>query len=125
MKEEEAPLPELDLIFRTQIPTVKRIPQQCRNAISRVFTGVMNQCYNAVSTEAKVRAWQKQFMFWKCVCRMQPQIRGGKKKKLKRLESLRAALLDRLARWKKGEYVDLWSEACTAYPVQNRPARGH
>jgi hypothetical protein len=54
---------------------------------------------------------------------MQPQIRGGKKKKLKRLESLRAALLDRLARWKKGEYVDLWSEACTAYPVQNRPAR--
>ena len=121
--EADAPLPELDAIFRKQIPTVKRIPQQCRNAISKAFTAIMSECYTAGTKEAKVRAWKKQFMFWKCVCRMQPQVRGGRKKKLKRMESLRAALLDRLARWKKREYAELWEEACTAYPEQKRPPR--
>jgi hypothetical protein len=62
-------------------------------------------------------------MFFKCVCRMQPQIRGGRKKKLKRMESLRSALLDRVSRWNQGEFAELWSEACTVYGGPSRPAR--
>ena len=112
----------MSAIFRTQIPTVKRLPQQCRNVISKAFAKCLTQCCSAVSEEAKVRAWKRQFMFWKCICRMQPQVRGGRKKKMKRMESLRAALLDRLARWNRGEYAELWEEACSAYAVQ-RPAR--
>jgi hypothetical protein len=46
---------------------------------------------------------------------MQPQIRGGKKKKLKRNESLRAALLARVARWNQGDHAGLWGEANAAY----------
>jgi hypothetical protein len=46
---------------------------------------------------------------------MQPSVRGGKKKKLKRNESLKKALLDRVGRWNKGEFVELWNEARKAY----------
>jgi hypothetical protein len=55
---------------------------------------------------------------------MQPQIRGGRKKKLKRMESLRTALLARLSRWNQGDFAELWKEACSAYSSQaDRPAR--
>ena len=63
-------------------------------------------------------------MFAKCVCRMQPQIRGGKKKKLRRNESLRTALLARVTRWNDGEYTELWAEGKTAYSdSKSRPPR--
>jgi hypothetical protein len=67
------------------------------------------------SQEQQVRAWQLQFMFFKCVLRMQPEIRGGKKKKLRRNENLRAGLLDRLKRWNEGKVDSLWREACKLY----------
>ena len=41
---------------------------------------------------------------------LQPEIRG-KKKKLKRNESLRVALLERLKRWNEGKVDVLWAEA--------------
>ena len=62
-----------------------------------------------------MRAWTLQFMFAKCVLRTQPGVRGGRKKKLKRNETLRLALLDRIGRWNKGEYAELWEEANTVY----------
>src|SRR5690348_4027347 len=46
---------------------------------------------------------------------MQPEIRGGKKKKLRRNENLRAGLLDRLQRWNEGHVDSLWREARKLY----------
>ena len=62
-----------------------------------------------------MRAWQLHFLFAKCVLRQQPEIRGGKKKKLKRNETLRDGLLDRLKRWNDGQVDVLWAEACKLY----------
>ena len=52
--------------------------------------------------EQELRAWKLQFLFPKCVLRVQPEVRGGRKKKLKRNETLRAGLLERLQRWNEG-----------------------
>ena len=68
-----------------------------------------------------MRAWKMQFMFAKCVLRQQPEIRGGKKKKLRRNETLCVALLDRVRRWNEGKIDELWSEACKLYPGGDRP----
>ena len=62
-----------------------------------------------------MRAWQLHFLFAKCVLRQQPEIRGGKKKKLKRNETLRDGLIDRLKRWNEGQVDVLWAEACKLY----------
>lgn len=37
-------LPSLMDIFATSIPTVKRIPQQCRVPVAKAFTTVMRRC---------------------------------------------------------------------------------
>jgi hypothetical protein len=114
----------MDEIMRTQIPTIKRFPQQCKNAVTKSFTSTMRACYSTSGETPQLRAFKLMFMFYKCVCRMQPQIRGGKKKRLKRSESLRTALLARVARWDRGEYAELWAEACTAYSdAKSRPPR--
>ena len=47
--------------------------------------------------------------------RLQPEIRGGRKKKVKRNETLVAGLWDRLQRWNEGQVDGLWSEACKLY----------
>ena len=57
--------------------------------------------------------------------RQQPEIRGGKKKKLKRNETLRAGLMERLVRWKSDKVDELWSEARTLYPGGDMPDRTH
>ena len=60
--------------------------------------GVMRHCSASGTEEKEMRAWKLQFMFGKCVLRQQPEIRGGKKKKVKRNETLRTGLMDRLTR---------------------------
>ena len=70
-----------------------------------------------------MRAWKLQFMFGKCVLRQQPEIRGGKKKKVKRNETLRTGLMDRLTRWNAGRVDELWTEACKLYPAGERPVK--
>src|ERR1700758_3209307 len=57
------PLPSLDSILRTQIPTVKRIPQQCRNPVTKAFTTLMRQCGSTSTKEVELRAWSLHFMF--------------------------------------------------------------
>ena len=122
MTDSKTVLPDMDEIMRAQIPTIKRWPQQCKNAVTKALTATLRQCYSAATEEAQIRAWKLKFMFAKCVCRMQPQIRGGRKKKLKRNESLRTALLARVTRWTDGEYSELWAEACAAYgSAKGRP----
>ena len=106
-------LPDLMDILATSIPSVKRIPQQCR--VAKAFTTVMRNCSVVGTKEQEMRAWKLQFLFPKCVLRIQPEIRGGKKKKLRRNESLRAGLLERLKRWNNGEVDVLWAEACKLY----------
>jgi hypothetical protein len=108
-------LPSLMDIFATSIPTVKRIPQQCRVSIAKAFTTVMRRCSVSGTPAQEMRAWQLHFLFAKCVLRQQPEIRGGKKKKLKRNETLRTGLLDRLKRWNEGQVDVLWAEACKLY----------
>jgi hypothetical protein len=102
-------------ILATSIPTVKRVPQQCRVPITKAFTKLMRQCSVEGTQEQQVRAWRMQFLFFKCVLRMQPEIRGGRQKKLRRNENLRAGLLDRLKRWNEGQVDGLWREACKLY----------
>ena len=51
-------------------------------------------------------------------------MRGGKKKKLKRNESLRIALLERLVRWNEGKVDVLWAEACKLYVGRSEKASG-
>ena len=89
-------------IFSTSIPSVKRIPQQCRVVVAKAFTTIMRNCCLSSSMEQEIRAWKLQFMFPKCVLRLQPEIRGGKKKKLRRNETLKVGLLERLRRWNEG-----------------------
>jgi hypothetical protein len=108
-------LPGTMEILATSIPTVKRVPQQCRVGITKTFTKLMRQCSVEATQEQQVRAWKLQFLFFKCVLRMQPAIRGGKKKKLRRNETLRAGLLDRLKRWNDGKVDELWREARKLY----------
>ena len=82
-------LPTLMDIFATSIPTVKRIPQQCPVAVAKAFTTVMRHCSTLNTLEQEMRAWKLHFLFGKCVLRQQPEVRGGKKKKLKRHETLK------------------------------------
>lgn len=110
-----ARLPDFMEILGNQIPTVKRIPQQCRTAVTQAYTTVMRACTAPGTPDANIRAWKLLFMFSKTVLRMQPSVRGGKKKKLKRNESLKKALLDRVSRWNKGEFSELWLESNKAY----------
>ena len=77
-------LPSLMDIFSTSIPTVKRIPQKCRVSVAKAYTTVMRHCSTSGSAELEMRAWKMQFLFAKCVLRQQPEVRGGKKKKLRR-----------------------------------------
>ena len=58
-------------------------------------------------------------MFAKCVLRQQPEVRGGRKKKLRRNETLSAA---QVTRWNEGKVDELWSEARTLYPGGDRRA---
>ena len=113
-------LPALMDIFATSIPSVKRIPQQCRVAVAKAFTTIMRNCSVEGTQDQQMRAWKLQFMFPKCVLRLQPDIRGGKKKKLRRNESLRAGLLERLKRWNDGEVDVLWAEAGKLYSSGSR-----
>jgi len=69
-----------------------------------------------------VRAWKLLFLFPKCVLRLQPEIRGGKKKKLKRNETLRTGLLERLKRWNEGQVNVLWAEARKLFSGGERQA---
>ena len=71
----------------------------------------MRNCCISSTKEQEVRAWKLLFLFPKCVLRLQPEIRGGKRKKLKRNETLRTGLLERLKRWNEGQVVVLWAEA--------------
>ena len=80
----------------------------------------MRNCSVVGTKEQEMRAWKLQFMFPKCVLRLQPDIRGGKKKKLKRNESMRTGLLERLRRWNDGEVDVLWTEACKLYSSGTR-----
>ena len=116
-------LPSLMDIFSTSVPTVKRIPQKCRVTVAKAYTTVMRLSSTSGTAEQEMRAWKLQFMFAKCVLRQQPQIRGGKKKKVKRNETLCAALLDRLKRWNEGKIDELWAEARTLYPGGERPSK--
>ena len=84
--------------------------------MTKAFIATLRQCYAPGTEEAQIRAWKLKFMFAKCVCRMQPQIRGGRKKKLKRNESLRTALLARVSRWNDGEYGELWVQRMQMVP---------
>jgi hypothetical protein len=118
-------LPSLMDIFATSIPTVKRIPQQCRVPIAKAFTTVMRRCSVSGTSAQEMRAWQLHFLFAKCVLRQQPEIRGGKKKKLKRNETLRDGLLDRLKRWNDGQVDALWAEACKLYCTGERQMKAH
>ena len=72
--------------------------------------------------EQELRAWKLQFLFAKCVLRLQPTIRGGKQKKLRRNESLRTGLLKRLKRWNAGDVDVLWLESCKMYAGSVRQA---
>ena len=85
----------------------------------------MRHCSTPNTLEQELRAWKLQFLFGKCVLRHQPEIRGGKKKKLKRNETLRAGLLERLTRWNEGKVDVLWAEACKLYPGGERPSMPH
>ena len=67
-----------------------------------------------------MHAWKLQFLFPKCVLRVQPEVRGGRKKKLKRNETLRAGLLERLQRWNEGRIDVLWAEACKLFSGAER-----
>ena len=107
-------------IFATPIPTVRRIPQQCRVAVAKAYTTIMSRCCVEGSVEQAMRAWKTMFLFCKCVLRQQPDVRGGKKKKLKRNENLRLALLERLGRWNEGKADVLWAEACKLYAGRDK-----
>ena len=111
-------LPDLLEILSTPIPTVKRIPQQCRALIAKAYTTIMRNCSKEGTPAHDIRAWKLQFLFCKCVLRMQPEIRGGKKKKLRRNENLKTALLERLKRWNEGKVDVLWAEARKLYTVR-------
>ena len=76
---------------------------------------IMRNCSVVGTKEQEMRAWKLQFLFLNCVLRIQPEIRGGRKKKLRLNESLRAGLLERLKRWNDGEVDVLWAEACKLY----------
>ena len=60
-------LPTLMDIFATSIPTVKRIPQQCRVAVAKAFTTVMRHCVTLSTLEQEMRAWKLHFLLGKCV----------------------------------------------------------
>ena len=96
-------LPGLLETFVTSIPSIKRVPQQCRVVVAKAFTTLLRNCCISSTKEQEVRAWQLLFLFPKCVLRLQPEIRGGRKKKLKRNETLRTGLLERLKRWSEGQ----------------------
>ena len=75
-----ADLPDMMEILSTQIPTVRRIPQQCRTPVALAYTTAMRRCSTPGSPDAELRAWKLLFMFSKAVLRMQPSVRWQKEK---------------------------------------------
>ena len=73
-------LPGLMEILATSIPSVKRVPQQCRVAIAKVFTTIMRNCSVVGTKEQEMRAWKLQFMFPKCVLRLQPTFEEARRR---------------------------------------------
>ena len=63
-------------------------------AVAKAYT-TGEALFDSKLLDQEIKAWL-QFLFGKCVLRQQPEIRGGKKKKLKRNETLRAGLMERL-----------------------------
>ena len=108
-------LPDWLQIFATSVPTVKRVPQQCRVSVAKAFTTILRNCCVSSTKDQELRAWKLQFLFPKCVLRIQPEIRGGREKKLKRNETLRTGLLERLKRWNEGQVDVLWAEVCKLF----------
>jgi hypothetical protein len=104
-------LPDWMEAFSTSIPSVKRVPQQCRVLVAKAFTTLARNCSTSSTKEQELRAWKLFFLFPKCVLRLQPEVRGGRNKRLKRNETLRAGLLERLNRWNEGQVDVLWAEA--------------
>jgi hypothetical protein len=87
--------------------------------VSRVGSESL-QCHLEELREQELRAWKLQFLFPKCVLRVQPEVRRGRKKKLQRNETLRAGLLERLQRWNEGRIDVLWAEACKLFSGAER-----
>ena len=64
-------LPEWMEIFATSIPSVKRVPQQ----VAKAFSAILRNCAVSGTKEQELRAWKLQFLFPKCVLRVQPEVR--------------------------------------------------
>ena len=73
-------LPEWMEFFSTSIPSVKRVPQQCRVLVAKAFSTILRNCAVSGTKEQELRAWKLQFLFPKCVLRVQPEVRGQEEK---------------------------------------------
>ena len=92
-------LPALEEIQRTRIPTATWVPKAAQAEFSQVFASQVNKVAFNVDS---ISAWTLQLMFARCIlpaAKHRPDTTQGK------------AVKDRLARWRKGEYLSLWKEA--------------
>ena len=102
-------LPDLKTIRSKNIPTIGYIPVKFRMPWSGIITSIIDDC---ISNPDCVDNWKKFFAVSKCVLRASN--RGGKKDKQQQENSM----MNRIERWRSGEYAALWYEAASMKQVK-------
>src|SRR6187431_478222 len=72
-------------IFSTSIPSVKRVPQQCRVLVAKAFKTILRNCAVSGIKEQELRAWKLQLLFPRYVCNLKFVEAGRKSSSVTRL----------------------------------------
>ncbi len=101
----QVPLPSVQAVLSTRVPTSGHIPKGARSVLGEVFVDVLKD-FNATQSQ---EAWVRLLLLPKCVL---GPCRGGHS----HTNAFLRTILSRLDRWKAGDTADLWSEATTPRP---------
>ena len=96
----QAPLPTIQTVLSTRVPTSGHIPKGARSAFGEVFAAVLTD-FNTSQSEG---AWARLLLLPKYVLR---PCHGG----CAYANALLHRILSRLDRWKTGDIASLWAEA--------------
>jgi hypothetical protein len=95
--------PSFAEIVGCPIPTLRNIPKKVRNDWASVFGGC---CNDVVSNPSDVWSYKKLFLLAKCV------LRNPRRQELGKSSQDVKCIIHRLRRWRSGDILGLWKEAC-------------
>ena len=94
-------LPPIDDILEFRISLIDHIPRSCRDSCAAALSSL----HNAILADPSFHNWHALFLFPKVI--LFSPLRGGRSS----ARSLPDVIKDRLQRWSRGEFLNLWSDA--------------